>query len=414
MAKFRPFKAIRPTRDKAHLVSSRSYITYNEEQLKGKLDTNPYSFLHIINPDFGKELSKEQKEKSKYARVRDKFELFQQKGWFLKETETAFYVYRQSSELFSCVGIIGGVCVDEYKNGKVKIHEHTITSREAMFKDYLKETKINAEPVLLSYKQESAVDSMVEKYTEMRAEYEFLTTDGILHELWVVTDKWDVETIQVSFESVQDLYIADGHHRSASSVLLADELSNSGVNSEEHNYFMAYCLPEHQLEIFGFNRLLKKLEGLTFPELLSSLESSFKIDKLEGVDLFQPTEEHEFSIYTNDTWYRLNLNGGLVDETDPVKCLDAQLLSDLILEPILGIKDLKTDKNIAFAGGPTGAIQLKQMVDSGEYEIGFGLYHVTVEQLKKVADHNMVMPPKSTWVEPKLRSGLIIYPIIED
>lgn len=415
MADVRPFKAIRPTRDKAHLVGSRSYISYTDEALTEKLKGNPFSFLHIINPDFGDSKKKIRSADGKYIRVREKYEEFVQEGFFFQEKQDTFYIYRQIKGENSYTGLIGGISVEDYKNGHVKIHEHTITKREEMFKNYLRDTRINAEPVLLSYPNHPEITELISKYTQQRAEYEFATTDTVVHYFWLVNSPEDIAAMQKAFAEVEDFYIADGHHRSASSALLCDELNKEITDTNApHRHFMALMLAEDQIHIYDFNRLVKDLNGITKDSFLKQLEEQFEVLPKGEIELYRPTEYHEISMYLDHEWYSLKMLSGTFEEGHPTGSLDCQILSENILDPILGVKDLKTDQRIGFAGGPEGIEQMKASVDCGKYRVGFGLYPVTIDQLKTVADNHLIMPPKSTWVEPKLRSGLTIYPLFED
>lgn len=414
MANVRPFKATRPTRDKAQLVGSRSYITYSDNDLADKLKNNPYTFLHVINPDFGTD-DTNLPPQEKFVRVRKKYEEFVDRNIFFHEEKETFYLYRQVKGENSYTGIIGGISVEDYRSGHIKIHEHTLTKREEMFKNYLRDTRINAEPVLLSYPTHEGIEAVIEKYTSQRAEYEFATTDKVIHYTWLIEDKADIELLQTHFAQVSDMYIADGHHRSASSALLSEELSeNYPEENAPHRHFMAFMMAEDQIHIYDFNRLVKDLNGMKKDEFLKALEKNFTVENIGEVECYRPSEYHEISMYIDHEWYSLKMHANSYDDNHPTGCLDCQILSENILDPILGISDLKTDKRVGFAGGPEGLENMKNQIDHGLYRIGFGLYPVTIEQLKRVADENLIMPPKSTWVEPKLRSGLTIYPLFED
>ena len=396
MAILRPFKAIRPTRDKANLVATRSYLSYSDDTLKEKLEHNPYTFLHIINPNI------KRKGINKFNSVKAKFNDFKEAGFFITEDTETFYIYEQKNENQTFEGIIGATAVADYLNGNIKKHEHTITAREKMFESYLDTTGFNAEPVLLSHQKNTAITNLIQCYKVTRAEYEFATTDKTIHKLWLVNSTKDINIIINSFKSIDNLYIADGHHRSASSALLAQ-------NSTKKNspYFMSFLIDENQLNIINFNRLIKHTNGLTSYELIAEIEKSYTVIE-KGSIPYSPTFTDEISMYIRGTWYSLvALPKNIVH--DCVSRLDPAILSNNILAPILNITDEKTDENISFESGTTPLSKIAKKIDSGEYEVAFILKPISISALKEVADNNRFMPPKSTYIEPKLRSGLTIY-----
>ncbi len=405
MIKIKPFKATRPTRDKAYLLASRSYVSYSEEELIDKLDKNPFTFLHVINPEYKEKVRSEGTER--FKKVKHHFKHFKNLGYFIDEEKPAFYIYQQQAENHVFTGLIGAVSVNDYREGRIKLHENTLTHREEMFTNYLHETGFNAEPVLLMHRPLSKVAEIKSKYMKERAEYEFTSTDKVLHLMWPVTDEEDVKAFEESFAKVDKVYIADGHHRCASSVRLADKFA-SDQEDDTQNYFMAYFLSESTIRIHGFDRLVKDLNGMTTEEFLQKLTENFFVREKE-VELYKPESMHEMSMYVGGKWYALFNKPGSHNPEDAVESLDCNILSALLLDPVLGIKDLKTDSRIDFSPGNTGPETLKKAVDSGKYKVGFGLYPISVEQLKRVADEDKVMPPKSTYIEPKLRSGLTIY-----
>ena len=400
MASVRPFKAIRPTRDKANLIASRSYLSYSDETLKEKLEHNPFTFLHIINPDYKDEVKLKGVEK--FNAVKEKFNKFQEAGFLITEPSESFYVYQQIHEHHTFEGIIGATGVDDYLNGNIKKHEHTLTAREEMFKSYLDITGFNAEPVLLCHQENTDITAIIQQYKETRAEYEFATTNKAVHKLWLVNNTDDINTIINAFATINDLYIADGHHRSASSALLAKE---SSKNNSKH--FMSFLIDENQLNIINFNRLVKYTNGLTSYELLKEIEKSFTLVKKGGI-AFTPKAKNEIGMYFFGNWYSLIIKEDKL-VNDCVSKLDPAILSNNILKPILGIKDEKTDTNIVFEAGNTPLSTLANKIDDGEFEIAFILKPIPISALKEVADNNRFMPPKSTYIEPKLRSGLTIY-----
>jgi len=400
MAIVRPFKAIRPTRDKANLVATRSYLSYSDETLKEKLEHNPFTFLHIINPDYKDEIKKKGIEK--FNAVRKRFNNFQKAGFLITETAESFYIYQQTNENQTFEGIIGSTAVADYLSGNIKKHEHTITAREKMFKNYLDTTGFNAEPVLLCHQKNIVITTLIQNYKATRAEYEFATTDTTIHKLWLVNSSKDINIITDSFASIDNLYIADGHHRSASSALLAQ---NS--NKKNSQYFMSLLIDENQLNIINYNRLIKHTNGLTSYELIAKIEKSYTVIE-KGSTPYSPTLTDEISMYLRGDWYSLIALPANIKQ-DCVSKLDPSILSNNILAPILNITDEKTDENISFEAGTTPLSIIKNKIDSGEYEVAFILKPIPISALKEVADNNRFMPPKSTYIEPKLRSGLTIY-----
>jgi len=402
MAIVRPFKAIRPTRDKANLVATRSYLSYSDETLKEKLEHNPFTFLHIINPNYKDKIK--QKGKNKFNAVKAKFNDFKEAGFLITEDTDTFYIYQQTNENQTFEGIIGATAVADYLSGNIKKHEHTITAREKMFESYLDTTGFNAEPVLLCHQKNTAITTLIQDYKATRAEYEFATTDKTIHKLWLVNSTKDINTITNSFASIDNLYIADGHHRSASSALLAQ--NSTKKNSE---YFMSLLIDENQLNIINFNRLIKHTNGLTSYELIAEIEKSYTVIE-KGSMPYSPTLTDEISMYLIGAWYSLVAIPTNIKQ-DCVSKLDPAILSNNILAPILNITDEKTNKNISFEAGTTPLSIIINKIDSGEYAVAFILKPIPISALKEVADNNRFMPPKSTYIEPKLRSGLTIYPL---
>ncbi len=400
MAIVRPFKAIRPTRDKVSLVASRSYLSYSDETLKEKLEHNPFTFLHIINPDYKQKIKRNGIKKFKL--VKNKFNEFIQKKYIIKDKKDAFYIYQQKSTTHKFSGIIAATEVSDYLNGNIKKHEHTITEREEMFKDYLNTTGFNADPVLLSYKKNDSISSILSKYQETRAEYEFTTTNRSLHKLWVVHDAIDIKTVTAAFKNIKSLYIADGHHRCASSALVTEN-----NNTEQSKYFMSFLIDEDQLNIINFNRLVKGLNNLSINKFLQKLNSNFKVNETSNCN---PSNKDEIGMYLNGKCFLITAKKNSYIN-DCVNRLDPAILSNNILAPILNITDEKTDKNISFEEGTTPLSAIKKKVDNGEFTVAFILKPIPFSAIKEVADKNKFMPPKSTYIEPKLRSGLTIYSI---
>lgn len=414
MAKIIPFKAIRPTRDKAYLVSSKPSYTYKKNLLEAKLESNPYTFLHVINPEFREDHKTAPNSVERFQHVKDKFNEFCHDNIFIQDKTESIYIYRQITPTHTHLGIIAGVAVDDYINGHIKIHEHTITQREETFKTYLEVCKFNAEPVLLTYKDKTSINNLINKYIQHRPEYEFNTTQEIKHDLWLVNNKEDINSLIKEFEAIEKVYIADGHHRSASSVLYAkskrEQIKNYHPNSN-FNYFLAYFIAESNLNIIEYNRIIKGLNGISPESFLDKIAEKFEVEeKKQGVT---PTQPHHFSMYLNNNWYLLKAKPVIIDENDIIESLDTQIMFKNVIDPILGISNSKTDNRIDFIDGTMGPEGLKNAVDSGKSDIAFGFYPVSIEQLKAIADTNNIMPPKSTYIEPKLRSGLIIYDLEE-
>ena len=412
MAKISAFKAIRPTRDKVHLVATRPYYTYKKNVLKAKLQDNPFTFLHIINPEFGHHKTTEPNTSERFELVSEAYQEFIDKGILVQDVGPHIYLYRQTKEGHQYLGVVAGASVEEYQNDKIKKHEATLTSREEMFTEYLNVVGYNAEPVLLSYSDpENSIEELLLQKAGERPEYEYTTTDRIKHELWIFTNE-ETERVIAAFEDLESTYIADGHHRSASSAGLRQWRE---TNKEEHypneDHFLAFFLEEKRLHILEFNRFVKSLNGLSKGEFLTQLDQKFDVIPLKKAT--RPIHEHQMTMCLEGDWFELNCKEEIIDRDHPVKRLDAEILTIHVLEPILGIKDLKTDDNIDFIPGNQKLKKTEKKILKGKYKVGFYLFPVEMHDIKRVADNQMIMPPKSTWVEPKLRSGLTIYNINE-
>lgn len=411
MTKIAPFKALRPVRDKVHLVATRPYYSYKKNVLKAKLEDNPYTFLRIINPEFNSVQKTKPNTKERFELVKEKYKEFIDEGILIKDNQAHIYIYRQTKNGHQFTGIVAGACVQEYEDDLIKKHEATLTSREAMFTNYLDIVGYNAEPVLLSYPHEQRIDELLVQCTSTRPEYEFTTTDRIKHEVWVLTEQESLSIIN-AFELLPATYIADGHHRSASSAGLKKHRQSNGTSQfPNEDYFLAFFIDETRLKILEFNRLVKTLNKLTSEEFLNELSKSFKIEVLSSAE--KPAHEHQMTMCLEGKWYLLDCKPEIIDESHPVRCLDAEILTQSVLKPILGINDLKTDENIEFISGAETISSFEEKIAKGKFKVGFILFPATIVQVKKVADNQMIMPPKSTWVEPKMRSGLTIYNINE-
>ncbi|GAA4278519.1 DUF1015 domain-containing protein [Aquimarina mytili] len=410
MAKIYPFRAIRPTRDKVSLVASRSYQSYTPNERDSRMDYNPYSFLHIVNP--GYKYQKEISGEERYKLVRNRYLEFKEDEIFIQDESPCYYVYKiVNREHESFCGIIAAASAEDYENDIIKKHENTLQDRENTFKEYLKTVGFNAEPVLLTYPDNDVISEIILETIKNRAEYEFTTTYRDTHYLWKVDDQKSISTIQKAFSEINTIYIADGHHRSASSYLLAKELKEDNSKhkgDEAYNFFMSYLIPESDLRIYEFNRLIKDLNGLSKEEFLIQLDEWFRIEN-RGIEVYKPSKPHHFSMYLDGEFYSLYLRKTIYEFADALEELDAQILYKTVLKPILGINDLRTDTRIEYSHGKNDIISVKSKVDNNEYQVGFGLFPASVEQMKKIADQGLIMPPKSTYIEPKLRSGVTIY-----
>ena len=417
MAIVKPFKGIRPAADKVHLVTSRSVDHYGQEEIRQKLDTNPYSFLHVIKPDVpvGSNIKHGSNEYLKH--IKKEYTRFISDKTLVQDKSEAFYIYQQIKKDVTFTGIIGCASIDDYFNQVIKIHEQTLTDREDKLKTYLETCDFNAEPVCMSYPDNIKINHLITSIIQNNTPtYHFTTTDTVQHKIWVVDSKEDINTICAQFENIPAIYIADGHHRTASSALLGkskrEELS-SYTGKEGFNYFMCIFFPESQLKIVDFNRVVKDLNGLSENDLLNKLAENFTVEK-KGASVYKPTQLHNFSMYLNHKWYSLTANKTIRDDSNPVGILDASILTKHILNPLLGIEDLKTSKRIYFISGIKGMETLQKEVDSEKAKVAFGLYPATMKQVKDIADAHQSMPPKTTWVEPKLRSGLVIFSLADN
>lgn len=403
MAKVKPFKAVRPTRDKANLVVSRSYHIYDKEGLEFRLKNNPYSFLQILNP--GYKFAQEISTKKEFSLVRNRYHEFKDEDFFTQDTVPKFYLYKMVTRKDSFIGIIGATAVDDYEKNVIKIHEDTLEKRELLFKEYIDTVGFNAEPVLLTYPKNTVLDNLFATIMQERPEYEFSTTDRISHFLWLIEDNEQIKTIEHEFASVNSLYIADGHHRSASSALLAKDYPNADASQK---YFMSCLIPEDDLKIYEFYRLVKDLNSLSKKEFLIQLDAVFTIENC-GLNPRKLSQQHHFSMYLDEEFYVLHLRSKFKNFESPLEALDTQILYKLVLNPILGITDLRNEKRLDYLPGTNDLIQLKRKADTEGFQVAFGMLPISVNQMKEIANNNLSMPPKSTYIEPKLRSGLTIY-----
>lgn len=403
MIRLRPFRAWRPVPDKAHLVASRSYVSYSEEKLREKLIGNPYSFLHVIHPDHGRteHLGRQQR----FANVRRKWNDFVGEGWYVRDEEPCIYLYEQSRKGLMSRGIIGAVSVADYRGGKIKVHEHTLQNREELFKDYLNATGINAEPVLLAAPGAHELDVAMEGIWHARPTYDFSTTDMVRHRVWAVSEVRIIAAVQKQFERIEALYIADGHHRLASSARLAE--SSGAFADHPKAWCLAFIVPQEHLHIRNFDRAVTSLGGMDTDEFLEALRVVGQLDAMDGTPVSAPPHGMVY-VCTRKGWFGLQLPAA-APHAQAADQLDASVLSHHVLHPVLGIHDLRTDPHVKFVPGTYGVAELERMVRSGEAAAAFHLRPVSFTELKTVADSGGCMPPKSTYIEPKLRSGLTVY-----
>tara|TARA_R100001369_G_scaffold26921_1_gene48613 strand:- start:8235 stop:9470 length:1236 start_codon:yes stop_codon:yes gene_type:complete len=409
LAKIVPFKAVRPTKDKAGMVASRPYEDYSVGELKAQLDYNPFSFLHIINP--GYKFQHEITGEKRFQLVKNRYLEFKEDNIFIQDATPCFYFYKIVTRTHTFCGIIAAASIQDYKDNLIKRHEDTIAFRENLFKDYLKVVGFNTEPVLLTYPDSKVIDNIMAGVVKTKPEYEFSTYNKDIHYLWKISETDIVEKIQAEFEMMPKLYIADGHHRSASSYLLANESKEANPNhngDEPYNYFMSFLISESKLMIYEYSRLVKDLNGLSKEEFLMQLDLWFRIER-RGLEVYTPTKKHHFNMYLDGEFYSLYLRKTNYEFTDSLSTLDTYILYQKVLKPILGIEDLRNDNRIAYIHGRNDLIEIKSQVDSGNFAVGFGMLPLTIDEIKKVADEGLTMPPKSTYIEPKLRSGLTIY-----
>tara|TARA_R100000935_G_C2836059_1_gene168160 strand:+ start:269 stop:1504 length:1236 start_codon:yes stop_codon:yes gene_type:complete len=409
LAKIVPFKAVRPTKDKAGIVACRPYEDYSVGELKAQLDYNPYSFLHIINP--GYKFQHEITGEKRFQLVKNRYLEFKEEEIFIQDPTACYYFYKIITRTKIFCGIIAAASVQDYEDDLIKRHEDTIASRENLFKDYLKVVGFNTEPVLLTYPDSDVIDTLMQKVMKGEPEYQFSTYNKEAHYLWKICDLESVNSIKSEFESMPTLYIADGHHRSASSYLLAQESKDANPNhtgEEPYNYFMSFLISESKLHIYEYSRLIKDLNGLSKEEFLMQLDLWFRIES-RGLEVYTPTKKHHFNMYLDGEFYSLYLRKTNYEFTDSLSSLDTYILYQKVLKPILNIQDLRNDNRISYIHGRNDLIEIKSQVDNGNFAVGFGMLPLTIDEIKKVADEGLTMPPKSTYIEPKLRSGLTVY-----
>jgi uncharacterized protein (DUF1015 family) len=412
MAVLKPFKGLRPPRELAQKVASRPYDVLNSEEARKEAAGNPQSLLHIIKPEIDFPAGTDEHSEPVYDKAVENFHLFKEKGWLVQDEQEKLYIYAQTMDGRTQYGIVGAASVDDYMNGVIKKHELTRKDKEEDRMKHVRNTNANVEPVFFTFPAVPELDDIVAKIVkETEPVYDFVAEDGFGHHFWVIDDETTINRIVELFADIPAMYVADGHHRTAAAALVGNEKRQNNphhTGNEEYNYFLAVHFPDNQLQIIDYNRVVKDLNGLTESELLAKLEEDFEVTEM-GPEIYKPAALHTFGMYLGGKWYKLVARSGRYDDNDPIGVLDVTILSNLVLDKNLGIKDLRTDKRIDFIGGIRGLGELKRRVDSGEMKVAFALYPVSMQQLIDIADTGNIMPPKTTWFEPKLRSGLVVH-----
>lgn len=412
MATIKPFKGIRPPKQYVEDVQSRPYDVLDSEEARLEAGDNEKSLYHIIKPEINFPEGTSEYDPRVYQSAKEHFQDFINKGWLVQDTTDCYYLYAQTMDGKTQYGLVVGALVDDYLNGVIKKHELTRRDKEEDRMKHVRVNNANIEPVFFAYPDNEVLDRIIKRYAAMPPEYDFVAKeDHFRHQFWIVDKQEDILAITKEFEKMPSLYIADGHHRSAAAALVGAEkakLNPNHTGTEEYNYFMAVCFQAGQLTILDYNRVVKDLNGLDSSQFLDRLKENFDVED-KGENVYKPGRLHEFSLYLDGHWYSLTAHPGTYDEADPIGVLDVDISSRLILNDILGITDLRSDKRIDFVGGLRGLEELKRRVDSGEMRMALALYPVTMKQIMDIADSGKIMPPKATWFEPKLRSGLVIH-----
>ena len=418
MSVIKPFKGYRPPVDIVEKLASRPYDVLNTEEARKECEGNPYSLLHVTKAEIDLPEGTKDSDLTTYIKVVENFNAFKDYGWLVQDKEEKLYIYAQSMNPTDAnahwqYGIVACAWSEDYVNQVIKKHELTRKDKEEDRMKHVRITNANVEPVFFAYPAVAEIDAIVSNITKEAPIYDFIAKeDNFGHRFWVIDDKATIDRLVELFATeVPSMYIADGHHRSAAAALVGQEKKENNPNhkgTEEYNFFMTVIFPDNQLKIIDYNRVVKDLNGLSKEEFLNALTESFEVEDM-GTEIYKPAKLHEFSTYLDGHWYKLNAKPGTFNDADPIGVLDVTILSNLVLDKILGIKDLRTDKRIDFVGGIRGLGELKRRVDNGEMKVAFALHPVTMKQIIDIADSGNIMPPKTTWFEPKLRSGLVIH-----
>ena len=411
----KPFRGIRPPQALAKQVSSRPYDVLNSVEARQEAAGNPMSLYHIIKPEINFEIGTDEHDARVYAVAREQFDLFREKGWLMQDEQDCYYIYAQTMNGRTQYGLVLAAWVEDYMEGRIMKHELTRRDKEEDRMKHVRVNNANVEPVFFAYPHREDLDSIIAEVVAGEPEYDFVSDlDGFGHTFWVIRDAETIAKITEIMAAIPAMYIADGHHRSAAAALVGNEKKLQNPNhqgDEEYNYFLAVCFPDNQLHIMDYNRVVRDLNGMTETEFLQALTADFEVTDM-GTDTYRPDALHTFALYLGGHWYKLVAKAGRYDDQDPIGVLDVTISSNLILDNLLGIKDLRSDKRIDFVGGIRGLEELSRRVDSGEMKMALALYPVTMQQLMRISDTGNIMPPKTTWFEPKLRSGLIIHELV--
>lgn len=411
MAKVKPFRGLRPPKQFVEQVASKPYDVLSSEEARAEAEGNEKSLYHIIKPEIDFEPGTGEHEQKVYDKAVENFQKFQREGWLVQDEKEQYYLYAQTMDGRTQYGLVVGASVDDYLTGKIKKHELTRKEKEVDRMHHIEINNANIEPVFLSFPTNKVLERVIAQTAKTQPEYDFVSEDGIGHTLWCISDDAVINEITEAFAKIPYLYIADGHHRTAAAAHVGEEKAKADPNhtgKEEYNYLLAVCFPESHLKVMDYNRVVKDLNGLTDEEFLQKVGEKFVVEE-KGTEIYRPAALHNFSLYLGGKWYSLTAKEGTYDDNDPIGVLDVKISSDYILRDILNIVDLRTDKRIDFVGGIRGLGELKDRVDSGEMKMALALYPVTMRQIIDIADSGNIMPPKATWFEPKLRSGLIIH-----
>ena len=412
MATIKPFKGLRPPKELVERVESRPYDVLESEEARAEAGDNEMSLYHIIKPEINFPVGTSEYDPRVYEEAARQFQKFQDKGWLVQDKDEHYYIYAQTMNGKTQYGLVIGAYVDDYLNGVIKKHELTRRDKEEDRMKHVRVNDANMEPVFFAYPDNAVLDALLRRYAATEPEYDFIAPiDGFRHQFWVISDAADIATVSAEFAKMPSLYIADGHHRSAAAALVGAEKAKQNPNhrgDEEYNYFMAVAFQASQLTILDYNRVLKDLNGLSSQQFLEALSQNFTIED-KGTEIYKPARLHEFSLYLDGHWFSLTAKDGTYDNSDPIGVLDVDISSRLILQDILALGDLRSSNRIDFVGGLRGLDELKRRVDSGEMRAALALYPVSMQQIMDIADSGKIMPPKATWFEPKLRSGLVVH-----
>ena len=411
MAKIKPFKGVRPPKNYVTEVASRPYDVLNSEEARIEAEGNEKSLYHIIKPEIDFAPGTDEHDSCVYDKAVENFNMFQDKGWLVQDSKEHYYIYAQTMNGRTQYGFVVAANVDDYMQGRIKKHELTRRDKEEDRMKHVRINNANVEPVFFAFPDNAELEAIIKNVTSNEPEYDFVANDGFGHHFWVINDDETIKRITELFAQIPSLYIADGHHRSAAAALVGHEKALANPNhtgEEEYNYFLAVAFPASHLNIIDYNRVVKDLNGLSDEEFLNAISQNFIIEE-KGTEIYRPEKLHNFSLYLSGKWYSLTAKEGTYNDSDPIGVLDVTISSDLILRDILNIHDLRSDKRIDFVGGIRELGELKKRVDSGEMAMALALYPVSMEQLINIADTGNIMPPKTTWFEPKLRSGLVIH-----